>query len=77
METTIKDKESGDLVAKILTSLFVRGIGGFGHKGTIKNSFPQPSSKRDPDASVEEKTDKNQAFLYRLNGDFNPLHVDP
>ena len=36
IETTIKEKESGELVAKIVTNLFVRGIGGFGHKGTIK-----------------------------------------
>jgi acyl dehydratase len=77
IETTIKDKESGDLVAKIITNLFVRGIGGFGHKGTIKQVYPQPSSKRAPDASVEEKTTPDQAFLYRLNGDLNPLHVDP
>ena len=56
IETTIKEKESGELVAKIVTNLFVRGIGGFGHKGTIKQSYPSPSSKRAPDASVEEKT---------------------
>jgi hypothetical protein len=56
IETSIKDKESGDLVAKIVTNLFVRGIGGFGAKGKIKQSYPSPSSKRAPDASVEEKT---------------------
>ena len=55
IQTTIKDKESGDLVAKITTNLFVRGIGGFGHKGTIKQVYPDVP-KRSPDFSAVEKT---------------------
>ena len=31
--------------------------------------------KRKPDAVVEEKTTASQAALYRLSGDYNPLHV--
>ena len=60
----------------VRSSLFVRGIGGFGHKGTIKSNYPKPP-KRDPDFAGEEVTQKNQAFLYRLCNDRNPLHVDP
>lgn len=71
-----KDKESGEVVFRIYSNLFIRGIGGFGHKGTIKNAFPSPP-KRQPDHVSTEKTTKNLAFLYRLNGDLNPLHVDP
>jgi acyl dehydratase len=33
--------------------------------------------ERKPDIIVEEKSRENQAFLYRLNGDTNPLHIDP
>jgi multifunctional beta-oxidation protein len=33
--------------------------------------------KRRPDAIVEEATTEEQAALYRLNGDRNPLHIDP
>ena len=58
------------------SSLFVRGIGGFGYKGTIKSSIPKVP-KRAPDFVSEEPTQKNQAFLYRLCNDRNPLHVDP
>jgi acyl dehydratase len=76
IQTTIKNKEDGALVAKITTNLFVRGIGGFGFKGTIKQVYPA-APKRSPDFSAVEKTKPDQAFLYRLNGDMNPLHVDP
>ena len=33
--------------------------------------------KRKPDAVLEEKTTPEQAVVYRLSGDYNPLHVDP
>lgn len=33
--------------------------------------------KRKPDAIVEEKTTLEQAAVYRLSGDYNPLHIDP
>jgi hypothetical protein len=49
IETSIKDKESGELKAKILTNLFVRGIGGFGRKGEIRNVIPEAPKDRAPD----------------------------
>ena len=71
-----REKESGELVFKLTTNLFIRGIGGFGHKGTVKIAIPDAPT-RAPDAEAEETTTPNQAFLYRLSGDYNPLHVDP
>jgi len=75
-EATIKNKEDGALVAKIHMNLFVRAPGGFGRAGTYKVEYPDPP-KRAPCKSFEDKTSQNQAFFYRLNGDYNPLHVDP
>ena len=40
IETKISDKETKELKAKLYTNLFIRGIGGFGHKGTYKNVIP-------------------------------------
>lgn len=38
--TEARDKETGELVFKLTTNLFIRGIGGFGHKGTVKIGIP-------------------------------------
>lgn len=76
LETMITDKETGDEISKVTMQLFVGDLTGCPSKGTKKPKFPKPP-KRDPDATSVEVTDKNQAFLYRLNGDLNPLHVNP
>lgn len=44
-------------------------------KFSVQN-FKAPTDKN-PDFEIEIKTDKDQATLYRLSGDFNPLHIDP
>jgi len=75
-DSTISEVDSGDVAAVVRSGIFIRGMGGFGHKGTVKNVYPA-LPKRNPDMVKEEVTDSNQAFLYRLNGDKNPLHVDP
>ena len=56
-------------------SLFLRGEGGFGGPESPKPANPRPA--RDPDGVVESPTLPQQALLYRLNGDKNPLHADP
>jgi acyl dehydratase len=58
-------------------SLFVRGLGGFGHKGGPGIELPTTLPTRKPDVEIVEKTIPNQAFIYRLSGDYNPLHIDP
>lgn len=58
-------------------SVFARTLGGSGFKGTGKaTNLPTPP-KRNPDVVLKDKTFINQALLYRLNSDPNPLHVDP
>lgn len=76
VDAEIREADTKELQSVVRSSLFVRSKAGFGHKGTIKNQYPA-LPKREPDFVGEEKTEKNQAFLYRLCSDRNPLHVDP
>uniref|UniRef100_A0A8C6URX2 Hydroxysteroid (17-beta) dehydrogenase 4 n=1 Tax=Neogobius melanostomus TaxID=47308 RepID=A0A8C6URX2_9GOBI len=57
-------------------SIFVVGAGGFGGKRS-SDKPPVPPPQRAPDAVVIESTTRDQAALYRLSGDWNPLHIDP
>ncbi len=74
MEAETKDASGATLFYNRL-SLFIRGEGGFGG-----DSGPKPANEapdRAPDRVVESPTLPQQGLLYRLNGDKNPLHVDP
>lgn len=54
----------------------LRGDGGFGGPaGPVRPSHPMPATA--PDHVVDLPTRPEQALLYRLNGDGNPLHADP
>ncbi|KNC96851.1 uncharacterized protein SPPG_07683 [Spizellomyces punctatus DAOM BR117] len=75
-ETFLVDA-SGKKLAKMITSAFVIGYGGFGGPRKPKPSNVVDTPKRAPDAVHESKTHTNQALLYRLSGDYNPLHADP
>ena len=59
------------------TTLFLRGLGGFGFKGKGLIAQIPEIPKRKPDHILKGETYPGQAFLYRLSGDINPLHVDP
>ena len=74
-ETVLKD-EAGDPVLTITGSLFARGDGGFGGPS---EGQPEPHEvpKRPADMSVDIPTRPDQALIYRLSGDRNPLHCDP
>lgn len=67
--------ESGKPLFTNRMSAFLRGAGGFGGDGGPKAGNEAPS--RAPDLEVESKTLPQQALLYRLSGDKNPLHADP
>ncbi|MFQ5966010.1 MAG: MaoC/PaaZ C-terminal domain-containing protein [Acidimicrobiia bacterium] len=56
-------------------SLVLRGEGGFG--GDKGPATPEDAPKRPPDHETTAKTLPQQALLYRLSGDRNPLHADP
>jgi acyl dehydratase len=57
--------------------IFVRGEGGWGgDRGPSDRSRPEPLAG-EPDRTVERPIREDQALLYRLSGDYNPLHADP
>jgi len=70
------DVESGDLVASVGTVLFLRGDGGSGGFGEFPTQ-PLPLPDGEPDTVVTYKTLPQQALIYRLSGDYNPIHGDP
>ncbi len=70
------DAKTGELLVKNDMSAIIRGAGGWGgDRGPSADVNVPP--ERAPDFVVTEKTDASQALLYRLSGDWNPLHVDP
>jgi acyl dehydratase len=68
--------ESGEPVFDNVFSIFVRGAGGFGGERGPEALAADPPD-RDPDFSHSEQTSPQQAALYRLSGDLNPLHIAP
>ena len=58
-------------------SIFVRGEGGFGGERGPEAVKADPPAGRAPDFEVSHQTTREQALLYRLSGDPNPLHADP
>jgi acyl dehydratase len=71
----VSETEQGDELFRNIASIFLRGEGGFG--GPTGPAATNDAPDRDPDAVVESTTMEQQALLYRLSGDPNPLHVDP
>jgi len=77
VDTETKD-ESGKLLFETTSSIIFRGAGGFG--GTTpprEEKVAEIPKGKEPDFRIEEPTSAEQALLYRLSGDVNPLHADP
>lgn len=75
-ERRIIDAQSDALLATTTMSHFLRGYGGFGgQNGPVRPVHPMPIAP--PDQTIALPTRPEQALLYRLNGDDNPLHADP
>jgi acyl dehydratase len=73
---TVLKNEKGEELATLVASRFARGDGGFGGPS---DGQPEPHQvpSRAPDRSIDISTRPDQALIYRLCGDRNPLHSDP
>jgi acyl dehydratase len=73
---TVWTDAQGEKVATLTGSTFARGDGGFGGPS---EGAPEPHRvpQRPADLSLDFTTRPDQALIYRLNGDRNPLHADP
>lgn len=72
-----ESRVAGELVAETEWSILYRTGGGFGGVLPPKRTEPKPADGVLPDAEVVQETRPEQALLYRLSGDKNPLHADP
>ena len=72
----IIDAASGEALAKVTMSTFCRGDGGFGGDN-LAGPTPAQLPDRAPDHVCDLTTLPRQALIYRLSGDYNPLHADP
>jgi len=75
-ERLVTDAKTGAKLATLTSTSFLRGDGGFGGPdGPVRSPHPMPD--RAPDVAVTLATRPEQAAIYRLNSDLNPLHIDP
>lgn len=76
IEKTIRDAATDETICSLVATILARGDGGFGGP---REGAPAPHllPARPPDLEVECATRPDQAFLYALCGDRNPLHRDP
>ena len=75
LEATASNEADGQPLFTNRFSLFIRGEGGFGGDSGPKAGNVAPD--RAPDGVIERQTLPQQALIYRLSGDKNPLHADP
>jgi acyl dehydratase len=75
-ECTVREKASGDVVCALTSTTFCRADGGFGGPaGPVKAPHEVPESP--PQHVCDLPTLPQAALIYRLSGDYNPLHADP
>jgi acyl dehydratase len=74
-EAVSTDVVTGKPLFAATSAIFVRGEGGFGGERGATPAWELPAGP--PDQAVELSTKPEQALLYRLSGDRNPLHSDP
>jgi acyl dehydratase len=79
-ERDIRDRATDQLLAVSRSVSFMRGDGGFSAGGQESDAAPAPRTPTPdtpPDHVCELKTRAEAALIYRLSGDYNPVHADP
>jgi acyl dehydratase len=74
-ENHARDAATGEPLVTTRSGVFIRGEGGFGGERGTDQPWERPD--RAPDHTVVLETRPEQALIYRLSGDRNPLHADP
>ncbi|CAD6223948.1 unnamed protein product [Miscanthus lutarioriparius] len=85
LETTTSLKESGEILCMNRSTIYLRGAGGFSDSSRPYSYATYPANQVSrisipnsaPSAVYDDQTKQSQALLYRLSGDYNPLHSDP
>ena len=75
-EKELRNAANGELLCTVSSTLFLRADGGAGSFGTPPPALPNGEPGKG-DFTDEIATKIDSALLYRLNGDRNPIHVDP
>ena len=75
VETSVKLKSDGTEICKLVSTTFARGDGGFDGPESPPQEIFEPEGT--PDMVNEITTKPDQALIFRLSGDYNPLHSDP
>ena len=75
-ECTVREKASGNVVCTLESTTFCRADGGFGGPDSPVKA-PHPLPETPPHHTCALPTLPQAALLYRLSGDYNPLHADP
>ncbi|XP_040383563.1 enoyl-CoA hydratase 2, peroxisomal-like [Oryza brachyantha] len=85
IETKTHVKDSGEVLCMNRSTIYLRGAGGFSDSSRPYSYTSYPTNQVSrisipnsaPSALYEDQTQQSQALLYRLSGDYNPLHSDP
>lgn len=75
LQRQVRDAGSGTLYCTIDQTIAMRGNGGFGGEPLAKTERPR-MPERPCDHSETVRTSPRAALIYRLSGDYNPLHAD-
>ncbi|KAI0396648.1 HotDog domain-containing protein [Xylariaceae sp. FL0594] len=77
VQSDLVDASTGEVYSRATGSSFYVAQGNWGGpKGPATESYPPPKDVR-PDVKFETQTTQETPILYRLNGDYNPLHIHP
>ncbi len=77
LENILREADNPNPVVTLGSTIFARGDGGFGAQSARAAPAVHEIPDRAPDIRFDTQTRLDQALLYRLNGDRNPLHADP